>query len=1186
MEQIKVLQQNVNKSHLTTESLISYAGTNNYDILLLQEIDFVHNKIKGIIKQDKVYIPTTNQSNKKTCIIIVNKSLITQQIYVNNRHITACKVKIKNGWLKLASVYFPPFLEREEIFTDINKLINDHNRLVIGGDFNARSIRWGDEQTNSKGIQMENFIDNNNLSLLNAGKQPTFMAPHKGCIRKSIIDLTVCTTDVSDRCKWRVKLSAANQSDHFPIEIIIDEKFRKTISSTKIYTTNPKSWDPFEEALIQELEQLNSCQPTTTNELAELYVKAIRKTCNRHLKKATKNNKPKEKIWKTEDLKILEKRIKAIRRSLANAPCYKIEQYRQSLKHLRQQLKLDTQKAKDESWRKFCSDLTQESAWDPINKILKYKHNPDQQCIEINDITLSPKKSSKYMLNTFFPTTKDITELDYIPDRHLDPPFEMHEMLHIFSDVNKDKTPGLDGLSSIICERVKSINPDLLLSVYNKCLETHTFPDIWKNALIKFIPKPNKTNFNDPKSYRPIGLLSMLSKGLEKLINGRIVWHLETTKTLSDRQFGFRKSNSTEKAIQMIHDTIIKFKKEKKQVILLTIDIEGAFDNVQWNNVIKNLQLYETPTNIINLIISYLKNRIVTTDFMSAKQSKSQQKGCIQGSVLGPLFWNIVINPLLTKLTDEGIEVFAYADDITIIIEAPTIAKLQQKTNKTTKILEDWATDTKMKFSEQKTMWIPMTSKSEKIYIKLQNKEIRTTNRAKILGIIFDKNLKYSQHLKYALNKAWKYADKTITLANKIIGNHPDMYKKLYEGVIIPTITYGLSTWGNILEYDSNKKKMRNIQRKFIIKTSKLYFTTSFNSCWSIYGYTPILIDTAQIRIWKDINIHQKNYDILPGDRPIEKSTPFTSEIHPSNLKLLTLQQENTNTDITIYTDGSKSDNGVGASICVYENGSLVKVKRLVLERYCSVFQAEMLAINKALQSIPTDKQITIFTDSQSSIAALKSRKNNTELVVETREIITKRKAATTINYIKAHQGTEGNEMADICAKQAAKNKTKKDFDVVPKSYLKHKLKSETSIRKLTQYADNLSDQQKKWFPRLTDIPETLTSNPAITAFITGHGYFLAHLTRINQRLDPTCNFCCKAEQTADHILLSCDYFSRQRKKLKDHYDAEKQKTSQKLNRKMILELVHKKDVTAIKYIDKIYKKCKREIHKIITHRE
>src|SRR5699024_5966083 len=134
-------------------------------------------------------------------------------------------------------------------------------------------------------------------------------------------------------------------------------------------------------------------------------------------------------------------------------------------------------------------------------------------------------------------------------------------------------------------------------------------------------------------SYRPITLLCIAGKILERIIKNRIELFAEPQKLLGANQFGFMRNRSTTDAQKYLQNAIDKRKKGEK-AILVSLDIKSAFDNAWWPAILKTMDTQKYPAGLIQIVENYFSNRSISTSYGRYKASKTITKGCPQGSAL------------------------------------------------------------------------------------------------------------------------------------------------------------------------------------------------------------------------------------------------------------------------------------------------------------------------------------------------------------------------------------------------------------------------------------------------------------------------------------------------------------------------------------------------------------------------
>ena len=179
------------------------------------------------------------------------------------------------------------------------------------------------------------------------------------------------------------------------------------------------------------------------------------------------------------------------------------------------------------------------------------------------------------------------------------------------------KAMGPDNISPIMLKNIGPKGIQYLTNIYNNSINRSIVPMIWKTARIIPLPKPGKESNQGP-SYRPISLLSPAAKTLEAIIQPEIADSIE----LKDHQHGFRKSRSTTTALQGISDHIIKglnIKKPVKRTVLVAIDLSKAFDTVDHEILLNDINELPLNQRIKRFLFAYLRGRQTYVEFRGKK---------------------------------------------------------------------------------------------------------------------------------------------------------------------------------------------------------------------------------------------------------------------------------------------------------------------------------------------------------------------------------------------------------------------------------------------------------------------------------------------------------------------------------------------------------------------------------------
>ena len=149
--------------------------------------------------------------------------------------------------------------------------------------------------------------------------------------------------------------------------------------------------------------------------------------------------------------------------------------------------------------------------------------------------------------------------------------------------------------------------PYILAELFNKCLKDSCFPDCWKVSLVVTVFE--NVEESTAKNYHPVSLLSVVSKAFEKLVNNRIVDHLEKCRLFSDFQYAFRSSRSTVDLLTIVSDRIARAFNRSGATRAVALDISKAVDTVWHTGLLHKLKSYGISGHIFGLISSFLSNR-------------------------------------------------------------------------------------------------------------------------------------------------------------------------------------------------------------------------------------------------------------------------------------------------------------------------------------------------------------------------------------------------------------------------------------------------------------------------------------------------------------------------------------------------------------------------------------------------
>ena len=327
-------------------------------------------------------------------------------------------------------------------------------------------------------------------------------------------------------------------------------------------------------------------------------------------------------------------------------------------------------------------NTSQKSCWKIINRLINKCRAPKIPPLLVDHLyILNCKEKAKYFNDFFSQQCKTVINNSVLPtltpltNNRMDQiTIEPDEIISLVQKINPNKATGADGISGqmlLLCED-SVILP--LQIIFTNILSTRVYPDMWKLANVTPIFKKGDKQLI--KNYRPISLLPICGKILEKIIFNQLYSYLHTNNLITKNQSGFRPGDSTTNQLLYLVDVLHRAFDctESLEVRAVFLDISKAFDKVWHKGLIFKLEQNGISGGLLQLIENYLSNRkqrVVLNNFNS--QYSSIESGVPQGSVLGPLLFLIYINDL-EKNIKYNIKFFADDTMLFSVVKNPDIS--------------------------------------------------------------------------------------------------------------------------------------------------------------------------------------------------------------------------------------------------------------------------------------------------------------------------------------------------------------------------------------------------------------------------------------------------------------------------------------------------------------------------------
>ncbi|TQV90123.1 endonuclease/reverse transcriptase [Cordyceps javanica] len=884
---------NVDKGKESHSAALQLAFLEGYNVVILQEPNTSYDTKKQLCRTQYhpgflCFSPVDSWHNNDTRPRVMTYVKIDSKIRAEQvtpaKHRDLLWVRV-NG-VTILNVYNRPEVESTlEVLEDWTPPEN----CVVAGDMNASHASWqSDRPASQDGNRIYEWTERHDLQLLNEPDEATTMS--KRYTTGNTIDLAF--SNIPEAIAT-VEIHLTTGSLHYTIGIEIPYQEPVQVSRGKVRVTTPDEIEAFGRHVGKAVKSLPS-DIDSESEIENMarQLQEILQNSARACGRVSGGRRAQSYPWWNQECKDAHDDLRITRRIYEN-------QTGQEVQRARVRFCRTLRRTRQSFWRNTINEVTTAEGVYKLTRWMKPRQRLQPPPIQVGDATYSTEIEKAMALRREKLERRDAS--DDIPDgwRPAVNPSKEVSFARTISTKEIEKavlhtgntTPGSDGITTKMLRAAWPHIASPLTTLYNACLWRGHHPSVFKAAEVVMIPKSNKRDLSDVSSWRPISLLSCLSKGLERVIARRMAHAALKNGILHPSQAGaLPKRSAVDIVTSLVYD-IEKALAAGKVATLVTADVMGAFDAILRNRMVLCLRQQGWPDFLIRWIASFLLDRQASVRFQDTTTPRTKLGcGLPQGSPISPILY-ILITAAIYFLPGAA-QRYGYADDTAMLFVGDSLEDTTRQANEAIAAMETWGRGEAIHFDPNKTEIMHFSRRKadhdKSPVISHGDKEVQAAASMRWLSIFLDKKLTFNYHVNEWTQKARRVINHLQAMNNTVRGMAATAARRAAWAVAMPTLFHGLDAWLPGLDTGDSHLKRNHISKTNLDKIQRvlnlacrmilpMWKTSPLEFLWKEAGIPPasVLLRHIQERVAVRYATLDKKHPISRRLRQSQKEIAF-----------------------------------------------------------------------------------------------------------------------------------------------------------------------------------------------------------------------------------------------------------------------------------------------------------------------